>query len=98
MAVLLAGSECTISSFANAPFSRTDRCFFVSENRSSCENAFLVLLSDKVQGVKPPAADNLIRSDLFLKANPKLMQDQGKVLVLNVGCYLATSSQLWGLS
>lgn len=34
----------------------------------------------------------------MLKASPELMQDQGRVLVLKVGCYLATSSQVRGLS
>lgn len=60
------------------------------------ENTSLVLSDDKVQGVKPLTADGLVAS--VLKANPKVMQDRGRVLVLKVGCYFATSSQIWGLS
>lgn len=70
---------------------------FVSENWSSRKH-FSRPLEWQGTGSKTPPSSQLDRVWSVLKANPKLMWDQGGVLVLKVGCFLATSSQIWGLS
>lgn len=92
MTMLLAGSECTMSSFVYALFSRTKWCFFVFENWSSWKR-FRGPLEWQGTGSKTLHSSQLDRVWSVLKANPKLTQDQGRVLVLKVGCYLATSSK-----
>lgn len=63
MTVLLAGSECTISSFVMPRFPEPISSFLFLRTEGA-GNTSLVLLNDKVQGVKPLTADNLMVSAL----------------------------------
>lgn len=78
--------------FCVCRFPEPNGVFFVSENWSSWKR-FCGPLEWQGTGSKTLCSSQLDRVWSVLKANPKLMQDQGRVLVLKVGCYLATSSK-----